>query len=104
MLESESTSSFPKPVILRLKEAEEARSTCVSIENLECSSELREALLQHAASMTEIYRNLSKMVADQVNDESLYLPIFDKATSFSNWYKARKKVANSMKAAASSAS
>eukprot|EP00435_Cladocopium_sp_Y103_P009061 s4443_g2.t1 len=103
--EVEETTPLQKAKALaKLKEAEEARSTCVSIENLECSSELREALLQHATAMTEIYRNLSEMVADQINDESAYLPIFERATSFTNWYKARKKVANSMKAAASSAS
>ena len=42
----------------RLKEAEDARTLCVSIENVECSGPLREALLQHAASMTELYRTL----------------------------------------------
>ena len=89
---------------LRLKEAEEARSTCVSIENLDCSGELREALLQHATAMTELYRTLSKMVADSINDDTAYAPLFDRATIFSNWYKLRKKVANSMKAAAASSS
>ena len=44
------------------------------------------------------------MVADQINDEAMYFPIFEKATTFSNWYKARKKVANSMKAAAAASS
>lgn len=87
----------------RLKEAEDARTTCVSIENLECSGQLRDALLQHATAMTELYRTLSKMVADQINSEELYAPVFDQATNYSNWYKARKKVANSMKAAAAPA-
>lgn len=89
--------SFPIP---RLKEAEDARTTCVSIEGLECSAGLRDALVQHADAMTELYRTLNKMVADQVNDDASYEPIFQRAASFSSWYKARKKVANSMKAAA----
>jgi len=89
--------SFPIP---RLKEAEDARTTCVSIEGLECSAGLRDALVQHADAMTELYRTLNKMVADQVNDDASYEPIFQSAASFSSWYKARKKVANSMKAAA----
>ena len=84
----------------RLKEAEDARTTCVSIENLECSDQLRGALLQHADAMTEVYRNLNKMVADGVNEESQYAALFGQAQSFSSWYKARKKVANSMKSAA----
>lgn len=88
----------------RLKEAEDARSTCVAIENLECSGQLRDALVQHATAMTELYRKLNKLVTDQVNDETVYSPLFDQASSFSAWYKARKKVANSMKAAATSTS
>ena len=46
--------SFPIP---RLKEAEDARTTCVSIEGLECSAGLRDALIAHADAMTELYRN-----------------------------------------------
>ena len=88
----------------RLKEAEDARTTCVSIENLECSEQLRGALLQHADAMTEVYRNLNKMVNEGVNDESQYVGLFAQAQNFSSWYKARKKVANSMKSAASTAS
>lgn len=57
-------------------------------------------LVQHASAMTELYRTLSKMISDNINDAQ-YSPVFDQATCFSNWYKARKKVANSMKAAAS---
>eukprot|EP00438_Fugacium_kawagutii_P030698 Skav213052 [mRNA] locus=scaffold364:38558:43143:+ [translate_table: standard] len=85
-----------------LKEAEDARTTCVSIEGLECSGQLRDALLQHATAMTELYRHLSKKVSDQINDESAYTALFDQASNYSAWYKARKKVANSMKAAATS--
>ena len=84
----------------RLKEAEDARTTCVSIENLECSGQLRDALLSHAQVMTELYRSLNKMISDQVNDEQQFAPILEKAVSYSAWYKSRKKVANSMKAAA----
>ena len=87
----------------RLKEAEDARTLCVSIENVECSGPLREALLQHASSMTELYRTLNQMVADGIADENSYSPIFERASNYSNWYKSRKRVANSMRAAASSA-
>lgn len=54
----------------------------------------------HANAMTELYRNLTKMVAENCDDMVLYQPLFDKATGYSAWYKARKKVAASMKAAA----
>ena len=85
---------------MRLKEAEDARTTCVSIESLECSGQLRNALGTHADSMTELFRGLSKMVSDGVNDADAYAPLFERAATFSAWYKARKKVANSMKTAA----
>ena len=84
----------------RLKEAEDARTLCVSIEGLECSGQLREALLQHATAMTDLFRQLSKMTSDGINDENVYQPIFDQACNYSAWYKSRKRVANSMKSAA----
>lgn len=86
---------------LRLKEAEEARSLCVAIETLECSGELVTALTQHSSSMTDLYRQLNKLTTDNVDDIDVYQPLFDKAVQFSAWYAKRKKVANSMKQAAS---
>lgn len=74
----------------------------MSIESLECSGQLRTAMLQHADAMTELYRTLNKMVHDGTNDDAAYTPLFDKATAYSTWFKSRKKVANSMKAAATS--
>ncbi len=67
---------------------------------MECSGQLRDALKTHAESMTELFRKLSKLVNDQTNDEAVYAPLFEQAATFSAWYKARKKVANSMKTAA----
>ncbi len=86
----------------RLKEAEEARSICISIENLECAGELSSALTAHASAMTEVYRDLLKLTNANVNDEDQYAVLFSRAASFTTWYKARKKIANSMKLAASS--
>ena len=88
---------------LRLKEAEDARSVCISIEGLECSKDLIVALLAHADSMTEIYRNLNRLISEQENDETSYGELFQRAANYSAWYKARKKVANSMKSAAAPA-
>ena len=90
------SSRFP-----RLKEAEEARSLCISIENLECAGELSSALTAHASAMTEVYRDLLKLTNASVNDEDQYTALFSRAASYSSWYKARKKIANSMKSAAS---
>ena len=87
----------------RLKEAEEARTTCVAIEGLECSQELSTSLQQHAEVMTELYRVLNKLTQAQVNDQSAYSKLFDQANTYSAWYKARKKVANSMRQAATRA-
>ena len=85
---------------LRLKEAEDARTLCVSIEGLECSGQLRDALLQHASAMTDLFRQISKLTSENCNEEGVYQPLFDQATAYSTWYKSRKKVANSMKSAA----
>lgn len=90
-------SHLPK---IRLKEAEDARTTCVSIEGLECAGQLISALNHHAEAMTGLYRSLNKLIGEQVNDEPSYAELFAKATSWSGWYKSRKKVANAMKAAA----
>ena len=72
----------------------------MSIESLECSGQLRTAMLQHADAMTELYRTLNKMIHDGTNDDETYAPLFEKAGTYSTWFKSRKKVANSMKAAA----
>ena len=84
----------------RLKEAEDARTMCVSIEGLECAGELVRALTEHSTSMTDLYRELNKLTVSGVNDMNTYQPLFDKACNLSAWYAKRKKVANSMKAAA----
>ncbi|CAK9018454.1 Nipped-B-like protein B [Durusdinium trenchii] len=83
-----------------LKESEEARTLCVSIEGLECAGELVKALTAHAGAMVKLYRQLHQYTIQNVNDQSVYDPIFDQATSYTSWFKARKKVANSMKQAA----
>ncbi len=76
---------------------------CVSIEGLECAGEMVKALKDHSEHMTNIYRNLNQMTLNAVNDADRYAPLFDQATAGFSWYAARKKVANSMKAAASTA-
>lgn len=86
---------------MRLKEAEEARTTCVSIENLECSADMVAALTSHSTSMTSLYRELNKLTLASVGDITVYQPLFDRASQYSAWYAKRKKVANSMKSAAS---
>lgn len=101
---SHTLSSTPLPLTLRLKEAEEARTICLSIEGLECSGELIEALGQHSTAMVELYRKLNGLISSGVEDESSYTVHFETATSYSAWFKSRKKVANSMKTAATSAS
>ncbi|CAK9093804.1 unnamed protein product [Durusdinium trenchii] len=83
-----------------LKEAEEARSTCVAIEPLECSEQLSLALKDHADKMTQLYRKLNTMILEGWNDEASYAGLTLEATERTNWYKARKKVAMSMRAAA----
>lgn len=84
----------------RLKEAEEARTLCISIENLECAGELTTALQTHSTAMTALYRDIHVLTQADVNDISQYQTLFDKATNFQSWFKSRKKVANSMKQAA----
>lgn len=87
-----------------MKEAEEARTLNVSIEGLECSGELGKALTCHANNQTEMYRKLSHLVAQGVDDEATYRDLFEQAGALTTWFKARKKVANSMRMAAASAS
>ena len=87
---------------LRLKEAEEARTLCVSIEGLECSKDMVDALQLHANSMTNLFRELTKLTNQKIDSESAYASLFGQAETFSAWYKSRRKVANSMKLAAGS--
>ena len=94
--------SCPPQALLRLKEAEEARSLCVSIETLECSGELVQALQQHSTCMTDLFRQLNKLTTDGCDDMTKYQPLFDQAAQYSTWYVKRTKVANSMKQAATS--
>ena len=93
-------SPFPSSVLLRLKEAEEARTLCISIEGLECASELQTALTTHSSAMTNLYRELHQLTSQEVNDQSKYQVLFDQATNYQSWFKTRKKVANTMKTAA----
>lgn len=72
----------------------------VAIEQLECSGELREALQAHADCMLEIYRELHKLTCAGVTAEESYSELFESAANYSAWFKSRKRVANSMKAAA----
>lgn len=84
----------------RLKEAEEARTLIVAIENIECSGELSKALSGHAAAMTNLYRELHRLSVAGGDEDPAFDPLFAKAAELSAWFKARKKVANSMKQAA----
>lgn len=72
---------------------------CIAIEGLECAGQLVAALTSHSEAMTSLYRDLHQKTVSGLDDESEYQPIFERATSYSNWFKARKKVANSMKQA-----
>jgi len=93
-------SKFTTPKDLRLKDAEECRTMCVSIEGLECAGEMVKALTDHSVHMTSIYRNLNQLTLNGADDHATYAPLFDQATAGFGWYAARKRVANSMKAAA----
>ncbi|CAL1128802.1 unnamed protein product [Cladocopium goreaui] len=55
-----------------LKEAEEARTLCISIEGLECATELQTALTTHSSAMTNLYRDLHQLTSQEVNDLSKY--------------------------------
>ncbi len=73
---------------------------CVSIEGLECAGEMVTSLTQHSQSMTGLYRDLNRMTINGVDSMDQYEPVFAKAKEYSAWYAKRKRVANSMKAAA----
>lgn len=83
-----------------MKEAEEARTLCISIDGLECSKELVSALTAHAGAMTGLFKDISKLTTAGVNTDEAYADLISKATSYSSWYKAREKIAKSMKSAA----
>ena len=85
-----------------LKEGEEARSLAISITGLECSADLMASLEKHAANMTELYKDINAKILVGENEESSYEQIYKTQESFSTWFKARKKIAKSMKLAAES--
>ena len=85
-----------------LKEGEEARSLAISIEGLECSSDVVSTLEKHAANMTDLYKEINMKILAGDNEESSYEKIYKTQESFTTWFKARKKIAKSMKAAAES--
>lgn len=85
---------------LRLKEAEEARTICMQIEGMECAGELITAMQQHSDAMAQLFRDIAKLTNENCDDEMAYEPLKQKATQWSAWFKSRKKVANSMRAAA----
>eukprot|EP00435_Cladocopium_sp_Y103_P029798 s303_g7.t1 len=85
-----------------LKEAEEARTMCVSIEGLECSTDMVAALTQHSEAMLKVYRDLNQLTISGVDDEDSYAQLFHYASTYSAWYSKRKRVVNSMRAAATS--
>ena len=87
--------------LLRLKEAEEARTLCIAIEGLEMAGELVQALQTHSTALTTLYRELHQLTTNEVNDINQYSKLFDQATQYQTWFKSRKKVANTMKSAAS---
>lgn len=90
----------PTLVLIRLKEAEEARTLCISIENLECAGELVAALTTHSTAMTTLYRDIHALTVNNVDEMSKYEGLFSQASSYQTWFKTRKQVANTMKKAA----
>ena len=88
----------------RLKEAEEARTLCIAIEGLECAGELVQALTAHSSEMTALYRELHTNTTANVDTMEVYEPLFQRAATFTQWFRSRKKVANTMKSAAAAAS
>lgn len=76
---------------------------CISIEGLECADQLVAALTTHSVAMTSLYRELNQHTMAGVDSLEIYQPLFDKATSYTTWFKSRKKVANTMRTAATKA-
>ena len=64
------------------------------------AGELVAALQDHSKSLTDLYRDLHKLTLDEIDDINQYQSYFDRATTLQTWFKARKRVANTMKAAA----
>ena len=69
------------------------------MEGLECAGELSTALTAHAQQLTELYRELHVLTSQGCDTLDVYEPLFNRATSLKEWFQARKRVANSMKAA-----
>lgn len=72
---------------------------CISIDGMECAGELVAALTDHAEKMKALFKELTALTNGGVDDESQYAPFFDRYTTMNQWYKSRKRVANSMKSA-----
>lgn len=83
----------------RLKQGEEARTLTISLEGLECAGELSAALTTHAEQLTVLYRELHALTTAGQENLDVYEPLFERATILKEWFQARKRVANSMKAA-----
>ena len=87
-----------------MKEAEEARTLKLSIEGMECSGELMTALEGHANTLTELYRKIHGLIVQGVDTMESYQVHVDQAAALKDWFKSRKKVAQSMKSASAAAS
>ena len=83
--------TFPL-LLLRLKEAEEARTLCIAIEGLEMAGELVQALQTHSTALTTLYRELHQLTTNEVNDINQYSKLFDQATQYQTWFKSRKRL------------
>ena len=59
------------------------------------------AMTTHSECMTRLYRELHNLTNAEVDDLSKYEALFEQASSYQTWFKTRKRVANTMKAAAS---
>ena len=61
------------------------------------------ALEGHANICTELYRKINALVVQQIDTLEPYQPFMDEAAGLKEWFKSRKKVAQSMKSASTSA-
>ena len=50
--------------------------------------------------MTDLFRDLNRLCNEGCDDIAVLQPYFDQAAAYTTWYQKRKRVANSMKAAA----
>lgn len=53
--------------------------------------------------MTNLYRELHTHTTSNVDTIEVYEPLFERAASYTAWFRSRKKVANTMKSAATAA-